>query len=259
MNGHRGPVSALSMDYDEKGFFSSGWDGEAIVSYEKIFGRLPYTLFPIAQQWDLNTGKRVRNFTAHGAQLAGIAVRPEHAVYSDTGSPTIHRSTGATQENPPPLPLENLLAANDLITMEVTPEISIKTESRPRIDSDAKSDASFDPLFDDEPEGGNMDNGTSPVVHTATNAQAQLPPQPRATLGQIPPPKNAPPLLDPASYATYSPDLLMTTAIDGQIILWDKRTQTLGKGVGRLWMSEKTPPWCLSVGILIAVHLHSLI
>lgn len=31
MHGHRGPVSALSMSYDEKGFFSAGWDGDAIV------------------------------------------------------------------------------------------------------------------------------------------------------------------------------------------------------------------------------------
>ena len=31
MNGHRGPVSALSLDYDDKGFFSAGWDGEAVV------------------------------------------------------------------------------------------------------------------------------------------------------------------------------------------------------------------------------------
>ncbi|THG98959.1 hypothetical protein EW026_g3311 [Hermanssonia centrifuga] len=54
MYGHRGPVSALSMQYDERGFFSAGWDGEAL-------------------QWDLNTGQVVRNFTAHGAQLAAIA------------------------------------------------------------------------------------------------------------------------------------------------------------------------------------------
>lgn len=32
MYGHRGPVSSLSMQYDEKGFFSAGWDGEALVS-----------------------------------------------------------------------------------------------------------------------------------------------------------------------------------------------------------------------------------
>jgi hypothetical protein len=32
MNGRRGPVSALSMEHDEKGYFSAGWDGEALVS-----------------------------------------------------------------------------------------------------------------------------------------------------------------------------------------------------------------------------------
>jgi hypothetical protein len=32
MDGHRGPVSALSMEHDEKGYFSAGWDGEASVS-----------------------------------------------------------------------------------------------------------------------------------------------------------------------------------------------------------------------------------
>jgi hypothetical protein len=33
MNGHRGPVSALSMEHDEKGYFSAGWDGDAVVSH----------------------------------------------------------------------------------------------------------------------------------------------------------------------------------------------------------------------------------
>jgi transcriptional activator SPT8 len=206
------------------------------------------------QQWDLNTGQRVRNFTAHGAQLAGIAVRPDHTVYSDTGPAVIHRPTGLAQEpkqeNPPSLPLENASAVDTPMSMELTSGQNIKAESRPRLDSDTKSDASFDPLFDDEPDGSNADDVVSPVMPTPAHAQSQPATQHRATLGLIPPPKNAPPLLDPATYATYSPNLLMTTAIDGQIILWDKRTHSLGKGVGRLWMSEKTPPWCLSVWIL---------
>ncbi|RXW20885.1 hypothetical protein EST38_g4958 [Candolleomyces aberdarensis] len=62
----------------------------------------------------------------------------------------------------------------------------------------------------------------------------------------IPPPKNAPPLLDRSGYSNFSSDLLMTAYVDGQVILWDRRVSSLGKGVGRLWMSEKTPPWCLS-------------
>lgn len=37
MNGHRGPVSALSMEHDEKGYFSAGWDGEALVSCCLLF------------------------------------------------------------------------------------------------------------------------------------------------------------------------------------------------------------------------------
>ncbi|KAF9464759.1 WD40-repeat-containing domain protein [Collybia nuda] len=226
MNGHRGPVSALSMDHDEKGFFSSGWDGEAI-------------------QWDLNTGKRVRNFTAHGAQLAGIAVRPEHADHPDPGSPVIYR-TSATHENSPPPHLESATIDSTPKGLEENPEMNIKKESQIRLDSDAKSDASFDPLFDDEPQGSNVDDIISPVVPTPSRPQTHPAPHHRPTLNQILPPKNAPPLLDSASYATYSSDLLMTTAIDGQIILWDKRVQTPGKGVGRLWMSEKTPPWCLS-------------
>ena len=32
MSGHRGPVSSLAMEHDQKGFFSAGWDGEAFVS-----------------------------------------------------------------------------------------------------------------------------------------------------------------------------------------------------------------------------------
>ncbi|KIY43377.1 WD40 repeat-like protein, partial [Fistulina hepatica ATCC 64428] len=67
-------------------------------------------------------------------------------------------------------------------------------------------------------------------------------------------PKTAPPVLTSSSYRDFSPDILMTAGIDGQIILWDKRVPNPGrdtttdqwKGVGRLWLSEKTPPWCMS-------------
>ena len=40
MHGHRGPVSALSMQHDEKGFFSAGWDGEALVGRNNLHNRL---------------------------------------------------------------------------------------------------------------------------------------------------------------------------------------------------------------------------
>ena len=137
--------------------------------------------------------------------------------------------------------------------MQVSSDPVSSAEPRPLPDSDANSDASFDPLFDDEPDGsegmrvGVNDVVTLPLSTQASGSAQSQPPQRTQQPSHVAPPKSAPPLLNPTDYVTYSPDLLMTVAIDGQIILWDKRVNTVGRGVGRLWMSEKTPPWCLSV------------
>lgn len=130
-------------------------------------------------------------------------------------------------------------------------------------EDDAKSDTSFDPLFDD-PDGGEgaSDTDSKPLQSTQPTqlsmpqsaSQPSLPsgqPQ-RQALGAgaaAPAPKNAPPVLDPLSYSMFSSDVLMTASIDGQVMLWDRRVHTPGRGVGRLWMSEKTPPWCVSVSL----------
>ncbi|KAG6851026.1 hypothetical protein H0H93_004513 [Arthromyces matolae] len=211
MTGHRGPVSAMSISHDEKGFFSAGWDGEAI-------------------HWDLNNGQRVRTFTAHGAQLAAIAVRPLVSGFSGTSPADEMMSQISDQGMDMP---EN----NALYRLG---EIKDGAPVKEPPDADAKSDASFDPLFDDEPEDNQgASHGGASNSHSKTQ-------------GLIPPPKNAPPLLDSTFYSTFSPDLLMTASIDGQVILWDKRVDTPGTGVGRLWMSEKTPPW--PVGLLTEVR-----
>jgi WD40 repeat protein len=42
MQEHRGPVSALSLQHDQRGFFSAGWDGQAIVGYTFTDGSLGY-------------------------------------------------------------------------------------------------------------------------------------------------------------------------------------------------------------------------
>jgi transcriptional activator SPT8 len=173
----------------------------------------------------------VRNFTAHGAQLACVAVRPIWTGFAE-------------------LPKFNLSQVSSSATLiDATPSFGsssqTQTFSSQPVDSDAKSDASFDPLFDDEPEtdaGGPKSGTVNQFVPDFGNPKPAAPP-PRA----IAPPKNAPPLLDPATCGALSPDILMTASIDGQVILWDKRASTPGTGVGRLWMSEKTPPWCLSV------------
>lgn len=138
----------------------------------------------------------------------------------------------------------------------------------PTAESDAKSDASFDPLFDgDDGEDNNlMEPETSkpePIPYESKIAmpgqQSFIQPVPATvprSITMVAPPKNAPPLLDPLNYATFSPDLLLTASIDGQVILWDRRTHTPGKGVGRLWLNEKTPPWCLSVASLSLINVY---
>lgn len=186
MRGHTKPVSALALNHHEKGFFSASWDGEAI-------------------EWDLNTGQQVRHLASHGAQLSCIAVRPQNAVYSDSGSPlTIQPVSDETMEN-----------------METRSEGS-----------------DFDPLFDDEDENPKPNVGGLAVPMAESSAPA---------------PKHIPPVLDASRWATFSPDVLLTASIDGQIVLWDKRVQSPGhdpfngwQGVGRLYMSEKTRPWCMS-------------
>jgi transcriptional activator SPT8 len=122
----------------------------------------------------------------------------------------------------------------------------------PQRDDDEKSD--FDPLFDDEPD---VDGDTIMAGHsqaqtqssgpaTAPLASAVQPQQPRqSTIFRNAP--NAPPVLDPVTYNNFSPDILMTAAIDGQVMLWDRRVHSPGYGVGSLPLGEKTRPWCVSV------------
>lgn len=169
----------------------------------------------------------MRTFTAHGAQLACVAVRPLYSNHAELSKPDLQSS--------------QVSSGTTLVD-----STSSQAHAGQSADSDAKSDASFDPLFDDEEEA--EASGAAP---TKPSQFVGGPPKPAAPSVAPPraiaPPKNAPPLLDAATCGALSPDVLMTASIDGQVILWDKRAHTPGTGVGRLWMSDKTPPWCLSV------------
>ena len=50
--------------------------------------------------------------------------------------------------------------------------------------------------------------------------------------------------MSPHSYADYSPDMLLTASIDGQVVIWDRRQR---ERAGRLDMGDRCPPWCISV------------
>ncbi|OWZ40060.1 transcriptional activator SPT8 [Cryptococcus neoformans c8] len=57
------------------------------------------------------------------------------------------------------------------------------------------------------------------------------------------------PVLSPVNWKAYSEDVLLTSSMDGQLVLIDRRVPSYegtGAGVGRLLPGEKTPPWCMS-------------
>jgi transcriptional activator SPT8 len=248
LSGHLGPVSALAMLPGEKGFISAGWDGEALV---RLLPRRIRALRLICntKQWDLNTGQRVRNFS-HGAQLTAVGMRPISGPLTPEPMDRVAIAPGpvlgtATQ----PVSGTSDGGQQD-VTGDVDNPVQV-TQSKP--EAEVKSEASYDPLFDDEPDGVQpkqepssappvfpapaKPNGVTPVSHKLLSVQA----------GLVPPPKKPTiPLLDPVGYAEYSSDILLAASIDGQVVLWDRRSQT-NRGVGRLEMSEKCPPWCLSV------------
>lgn len=288
MNGHRGPVSALAMEHDEKGYFSAGWDGEALVCYnDSIMNQRNDLRSKFLQQWDLNTGQIVRKFTAHGAQLVGIAVRPTNTNYfgestsvndlaEDSGAVHFRAALGSMETpskiSAEPAPANGIATHIGINTTTSASDITRSTQTGIHVnqatnntqqtqDSDTKSEASYDPLFD-EPDADGVPDGESNVqsqqIHlqnvpssqngsVASTTQPAAQPSSRPSVSSVAVPKNAPPLLDAEGYSTFSSDILMTASIDGQVILWDKRVNTPRKGVGRLEMSEKTPPWCVSV------------
>ena len=60
------------------------------------------------------------------------------------------------------------------------------------------------------------------------------------------------PLLTKTDFKTISDDVLMTSSMDGQVVLIDRRVphNPGGNGVGRLSPGDKAPPWCMSVSSL---------
>lgn len=193
-------------------------------------------------------------------------------VYPDTATDTSHsKSTGASASGKVAAVGAKAHGHQQQSLNASASQNGISISNPPTQESDAKSDTSFDPLFDDEPEpDGDGDNHSGPDgVGQANNShkESAAPDVPvglgvpdaggsdptsqaqavRSFQNAVAPPKNAPPLFSTENSTTFSSDVLMVSAIDGQIMLWDKRANTPGKGVGRLWLSEKTPPWCVSV------------
>jgi len=57
------------------------------------------------------------------------------------------------------------------------------------------------------------------------------------------------PLLSATTFKAFSDDVFLTSSMDGQVVLTDRRVPDYegSRGVGRLLPGEKTGPWCMSV------------
>jgi transcriptional activator SPT8 len=281
---HKGPISSLSLTLDETGFFSGGWDGSTHVWIMFCINRQPS--LTMLQQWDLNTGQKVRSYTAHGAQISAVAVRP-------MAPPSIPRSPSPMDVTPATVHINGNGNATTKPHDSKTsvPSSGQQPQMQPKqeditMQSDTRSDTSYDDLFD-EPDGDaelnllgpgeSLDQPSSSfsiampgssssssawlssqnaTVAAPENAPPVMPVPVRQVLPQQPvklAPK-MPPLLDASNSPEMSPDLLMTASIDGQIVLWDRRVSAQNgagsNGVGRLTMNSGTPPWCVSVRVI---------
>lgn len=201
----------------------------------------------------MNTGQNVRTFTSHGAQLTSIGVRPLESDYTGI-IPWIDQRRHAAIVPPSS---GNRLKQEDTGDPTLQSTDPSRPQQNPQQDDDEKSE--YDPLFDEEPDGdgdlrmqlnSQSQNSMKPtgLVSAPAAPPNPMPLEQRTPTGMgVAAAPNAPPVLDPATYASFSPDILMTAAIDGQVMLWDRRVHSPGHGVGRLPMGEKTRPWCVSV------------
>lgn len=176
----------------------------------------------------------------------------------------------STSQETGSIPPESLAVESNLQGREDNDE-NVPTKP-PEAETDVKSEASYDPLFDEpEPENGRQpeqlpqqqeqqqvptkeDNSLS-LPLPKFNEVSTMPKLPAVQAGLVPLSKKAViPLLDPVTYSEYSTDILLAASVDGQVVLWDRRARS-HRGVGRLEMSEKCPPWCLSVILFFSAFL----
>ncbi|ORY35329.1 WD40-repeat-containing domain protein [Naematelia encephala] len=275
LKGHTNVVSCLSLLPGEKGLLSGSWDGtvrewdlntgQTVRTYPTHGAQIsslslrPYTtpLSPAASShnsMEENTTDKVNVSISVGPNFA------EKAVDIDTKE--------AEKEKEEALPHPG---ADNSQAPEANGDIEMTDNPSP-----------FDPLFDEDAEGETVPpSGEVTIVGTpAINDMAPppSPPKPRtlglALPGAAPTPSTSTsastplfnvtqaaasssvyrqaasniPLLSPASYKSFSDDILLVSSMDGQVSLIDRRLPSYENtnGVGRLTPGDKAPPWCMS-------------
>ncbi|TXT08271.1 uncharacterized protein COLE_05195 [Cutaneotrichosporon oleaginosum] len=252
LKGHTNVVSALQLLPGERGLLSGSWDGGV-------------------KEWDLNSGQVVRSYPTHGAQISSLSLRP---ITQDTDKEPEHK--GANGDALPHVSVnvgpdffkadrdadgDAVMAEKKVEDGDEVKETEAKPASAPpESEKDAAGeDDDADSLFDDDADGENESKPATPALQALglalpgakppSSSVTPAPPTPAPRPAVKPTPKIVAgaaasiPLLTPTSYKAMSNDILLTSSMDGQVTLFDRRE---GGAVGRLIPGDRAPPWCMS-------------
>ena len=226
----------------------------------------------------MNTGQEVRTHSTHGGQISSLSLRSQYNEPQVSPTPLDVDMNGddvgvdgiAGTEEPNHVDHEEAEAAAGAAPEHNTPNGVHTSPAGDDVAMEEKG-SDHDSLFDDDAEGEEV--APSMPVTTAVTPSAQLngdlakakavslalPGSTRhAEAGPSAAPLFAPrtaplprerpsmstPVLSSSMWSSYSHDVLLSSSMDGQVTLIDRRERGL---VGRLAASEKAPPWCMSV------------
>lgn len=220
-------VSVLALDRDEWSFLSGGWDGRILVRpFANEMGgasgqgdHLPLTRPARAkQQWDLDTGAVTRPFFAHSSQVSSIAYRPLHPPTPLDSTPRTNGDVDMADDDGEWIDAPGRVRIDEaaLAGGEAGGEAESKAESK--VDSAADGGANGrdeDATGSDADADGEIDETLAPA---STSPHSILPPKKPETA------RDDVPLVGAGADAgEMSRDVFVSTALDGQVLLWDRR------------------------------------
>jgi transcriptional activator SPT8 len=211
----------------------------------------------------------VRSYPTHGAQISSLALRPitqgtdkEPEKKGANGDALPHVSVNV---GPDFFKADREADGDAVMAEEKKEEANGQEEDKPaESEKDAAGeDDDADSLFDDDADGEDESKPATPALQALGLAlPGAKPPSSSATPAPAPAATPAPrpatkpsakivagaaasiPLLTPTEYKAMSNDILLTSSMDGQVTLFDRRE---GGAVGRLVPGDRAPPWCMSV------------
>lgn len=218
---------------------------------------LAYPAKIVWQQWDLNTGVCSRKFEGHKAQLTATQFRPDNTA--------IAIMTPAAQDD---VDLEQSGEAHiDRVSGDA------KTDSVADKDTDAQSENSYDPLFDDDNDGPeqmgeqgvdaegevndlsttsapsaglSLPGLTLPTAPVPSTSQPSKQAAGAPAAAKLPEVKRVPlPSFQDAASPQSGEDVFLSAALDGECLIWDRRAAT--KEVRQLDIPKGSMPWTISV------------